>query len=132
MALRQITALGSNWSSAPIYHRQTRNFRLHGGMIKATALSSVRSAYSFSKETFISHFRFSSFSLLSNVYPSPCGSNKNGNHDAVYQRSLHCINNHVTVAIINIVHTRSSTAECDCFSIFYIDGAVWRNLPIKK
>ena len=51
-ALRQITVLGSNWSSAPIYQRQTRKLRLHGRMIKATTLSSVSSSCSFSKDLF--------------------------------------------------------------------------------
>lgn len=55
------TVLGSNWPSVPIYHLQTRNLRLHGRLIKATTFSSVSSARSFSTQTFIFHFRFSSF-----------------------------------------------------------------------
>lgn len=53
--------LDSNWPSAPIYHLQTRNLRLHGRMIKAATFSSVSSANSFSTQTFIFQFSFSSF-----------------------------------------------------------------------
>lgn len=39
------------------------------------------------------------------------GSNRNENNSPVYQRSFQCINNDVTVAIINIVHVLCSAVE---------------------
>lgn len=132
MAFTEITVLASNWPSAPIYHLQTRSLRLHGRMIKATTHSSVSSAYSSSKETCFSTFiQIFFLSLLSTVCFSALGSNKNGNHNTISQKSLHCINNDVTVAIINIVHTLWSAVHLQQNVITLVAifrCSVWKNV----
>lgn len=65
-------------------------------------------------------------SLLSTVCSSAHGSNKNENYNTVYQRSFHCINNNVTVAIINIVHTLWSAVHLqqNVIALIFLDW--WR------
>lgn len=98
------TALSCNWPSMPIYHIQTRNSKFMADWSKPphSPVFQYLHVQAFHK---VFHLSIQIFILFWSVCFAAHGSNKNRNHSSVYQKTFHCINNDVTVAIINIVHT---------------------------